>query len=126
MTIEYQYNSETNILKCVVSGALHLDEILAYFDEVSNSNIQAGCVEYLDLTNLSVAYINYQDNNKITRAYSKLILNGCIGSVIYAPNKLGQSIFANLTTVFAKAGFRLLVVHKRQAVKAAIESLRNA
>jgi hypothetical protein len=122
--IEFQYDQKANLLKCIASGSLTIDEIIRYFDTLMQQDLQPGCIEFVDMTNLMVMYIGYHDNKRLTRAYAGLTSRGLLGSVLLAPNKLTRSICDALVPVFRQAGLTLVVVTARDQVDKAIAELR--
>lgn len=119
MSIEYEYEQESNLIRTAIIGTLTSEDILSYAKGVMTDNeIKAGFIEIVDMNRVTDLLIRYSDILKLKEAFDQWHSNKHSISIFYTPNDLSSGISEFMRPLFYQMG---LTVHfcktKKQVAK---------
>ena len=130
MPVSYQYDPESKIVYCKITGVIETNEFLAYLARViADEQIESGFIEIVDFESAENLVTSYKEFTPLPVIWEEFKRKGCKATLVYAPTDIGYGIARMAQLVVGasqKQGFdNFIIVRSKKELETKIQVFRS-
>jgi len=126
MTVHYEIEEKTNIIRTYVKGILTSADILEHVERLlADEALKDNFIEIVDLSEVVDVSITFSDLSKLKPIFSEWVKRGHSISIFYVPTPLGNEFKVFMSPIFQASGLNIQFCKTKENIEKTLKIIEG-